>query len=188
ARSRLAKRPTGFASCSARGGTRIGKARVKACATIPARMPGASWRFGPFVADRTGYRVLREGRAIDVTPKLLDLLFHLVDHAGDLVTKEALLDALWPGANVTENALAQAVSELRQALGDDAASPRFIKTVARRGYRFIAPIERIESGAGAGSGAERLEKGNRTIAVMDFAKVSREADAAWLSAGPSETG
>jgi DNA-binding winged helix-turn-helix (wHTH) protein len=107
---------------------------------------GASLRFGPFVADRAGYRVLRDDRVVDVTPKLLDLLFHLLDHAGDLVTKEALLDALWPGANVTENALAQAVSELRQALGDDAASPRFIKTVARRGYRFIAAVEQMESG------------------------------------------
>ncbi len=100
--------------------------------------------FGPFVVDRAGYRVLRDGRPLDLTPKLLDLLLHLLDHAGTLVTKEALLDALWPDANVTDNALAQAVSELRQALGDDAGDPRFIKTVARRGYRFIAPVEPIE--------------------------------------------
>ena len=147
------------------------------------------------MADRTGYRVLREGRAIDVTPKLLDLLFHLIDHAGDLVTKEALLDALWPGANVTENALAQAVSELRQALGDDAASPRFIKTVARRGYRFIAPIEHINAEAGrAPQGGrhwearwEGADDKDRTIAVMDFANVSGDDDAAWLSAGIAET-
>jgi DNA-binding winged helix-turn-helix (wHTH) protein/Tfp pilus assembly protein PilF len=138
---------------------------------------------------------LREGRAIDVTPKLLDLLFHLIDHAGDLVTKEALLDALWPGANVTENALAQAVSELRQALGDDVASPRFIKTVARRGYRFIAPIEYINAEAGrAPQGGrhwearwEGADDKDRTIAVMDFANVSGDDDAAWLSAGIAET-
>jgi DNA-binding winged helix-turn-helix (wHTH) protein/Tfp pilus assembly protein PilF len=156
---------------------------------------GASFRFGPFVADRTGYRVLREGRAIEVTPKLLDLLFHLIDHAGDLVTKEALLDALWPGANVTENALAQAVSELRQALGDDAASPRFIKTVARRGYRFIAEIEHVNAEAGSppqgGRHREAHRQGaddrDRTIAVMDFANVSGDDDAAWLSAGIAET-
>src|SRR5438876_10039514 len=104
-------------------------------------MPGASYRFGPFVADRTGYRVLQDEETLDLTPKLLDLLFYLLDHSGDLVTKEALLDALWPEANVTENALAQAMSELRQVLGDDAGSPRFIKTVARRGYRFITAVE-----------------------------------------------
>src|SRR2546425_8817276 len=112
-------------------------------------MPGASYRFGPFVADRTGYRVLQDEETLDLTPKLLDLLFYLLDHSGDLVTKEELLDALWPEANVTENALAQAMSELRQVLGDDASSPRFIKTVARRGYRFITPVEATEPRPGA---------------------------------------
>ena len=77
-----------------------------------------SYRFGPFLLDRPAYRVLREGEPLALTPKLLDLLLHLVEHAGDLVTKEALLDAVWPDANVTDNALSQAVSELRQLLGD----------------------------------------------------------------------
>ena len=81
---------------------------------------------------------------VPLTPKLLDLLLHLIDHAGALVTKEALLEALWPGANVTDNALAQAVSDLRDALGDEPKSPQFIKTVARRGYRFIARVETVD--------------------------------------------
>ena len=92
---------------------------------------------------------------LELTPKLLDLLLHLVDHAGSLVTKEQLLDALWPGANVTDNALAQAVSELREALGDDAATPRFIKTVTRRGYRFIAPVEALTAPRGTGRHTSR---------------------------------
>src|SRR5882672_8665297 len=108
-------------------------------------MPDASYRFGPFVADRTGYRVLRDGDPLDLTPKLLDLLFHLLDHSAALVTKEALLASLWPDANVTDNALAQAMSELRQALGDDPGAPQFIKTVARRGYRFIASVTRVDA-------------------------------------------
>src|SRR5204862_5200056 len=108
-------------------------------------MAVATFRFGPYVADRTAYRVTRGADVVELTPKLLDLLFYLLDHAGSLVTKEDLLEALWPGANVTENALSQAVSELRHGLGDEAAAPRFIKTVARRGYRFIAPVEASES-------------------------------------------
>src|SRR5215470_10180602 len=100
------------------------------------------YRFGPFVVDRSRYRVVRGDSTIEVTPKLLDLLLHLLDHAGELVTKEQLLDALWPDANVTENALAQAISELREALGDEPGAPQYIKTVARRGYRFIAPLDR----------------------------------------------
>src|SRR5580765_5871388 len=107
-------------------------------------MPGQTLRFGAFSIDRAGYRVYRGEEPVDLTPKLLDLLLHLVDHAGTLVTKEQLLDALWPGANVTDNALAQAMSELRDALGDDPGEPQFIKTIARRGYRFIATVEAID--------------------------------------------
>ena len=103
----------------------------------------AAYRFGPFLVDRAGYRVLRGDRQLDLTPKLLDLLLHLLDHAGELVTKEELLDAIWPGANVTDNALAQAVSDLRDALGDEPGSPTYIKTVARRGYRFVAPVSAL---------------------------------------------
>ncbi|HWW87408.1 MAG TPA: winged helix-turn-helix domain-containing protein [Vicinamibacterales bacterium] len=107
----------------------------------------SSYRFGPFSVDRTRYSVQKGANPVELTPKLLDLLIHLLDHAGELVTKEALLDALWPSANVTDNALAQAVSELRRALGDDAGAPHFIKTIARRGYRFIGPVQVIRAGA-----------------------------------------
>src|SRR6478672_10439912 len=101
-----------------------------------------TFRFGPFEADRVAYRVTRDRTPIDLTPKLLDLLFYFLDRPGQLVTKEALLDDLWPGANVTENALAQAMSDLREALEDEAADPTFIKTISRRGYRFIAEVQR----------------------------------------------
>ena len=154
-------------------------------------MPGASYRFGAYAADRTAYRVTEGSAPLDLTPKLLDLLFYLLDHAGDLVTKEELLDALWPDANVTENALAQAVSELRQALKDDPGSPQFIKTVARRGYRFVgvvAPLTHAPPSSASAPlpDADRDER-RRTIAVLDFTNVSGDADAAWLSAGIAET-
>ncbi|HET7698555.1 MAG TPA: winged helix-turn-helix domain-containing protein [Vicinamibacterales bacterium] len=149
-------------------------------------MPHTSHRFGPFTVDRAAYRVTRDGAPVDLTPKLLDLLIHLVDHAGELVTKEDLLDALWPDANVTDNALTQAVSELRQALGDDAAAPRYIKTVARRGYRFVAPVAPAET-TPAPPGAAAAAIDDRGIAVLDFTNVTGDADAAWLSAGIAET-
>jgi DNA-binding winged helix-turn-helix (wHTH) protein len=151
-------------------------------------LPSAVYRFGRFVVDRAAYRVLEDGRPLDLTPKLLDLLLHLLDHAGTLVTKEALLDALWPGANVTDNALAQAVSELRQALGDEAGDPTFIKTVARRGYRFVAPIaaDAVDD-AEAPAAADPASAGERSIAVLDFTNVTGDAESAWLSAGLAET-
>ena len=146
----------------------------------------AAYRFGPFLVDRAGYRVLRGGRTLDLTPKLLDLLLHLLDHAGELVTKEALLDALWADANVTDNALAQAVSELRDALGDEPASPTYIKTVARKGYRFVAPVTPLPETAAAPAD-EPHDAPDDTLAVLDFTNVTGDADAAWLSAGIAET-
>ena len=151
-------------------------------------MAAVTFRFGRFVADRTAYRVVCGDAALELTPKLLDLLFHLLDRAGSLVTKEELLDSLWPGANVTENALSQAVSDLRHALDDDAGAPTFIKTVARRGYRFIAPVETENARPAASEHALASEGGHgRAIAVMDFVNVTGEADSAWLSAGIAET-
>src|SRR5258705_6363855 len=144
-------------------------------------LPSAAYRFGPFVVDRAAYRVLHNGRPVDVTPKLLDLLLHLLDNAGTLVTKEALLDALWPGTNVTDNALAQAVSELRQVLGDDAGDPRFIKTVARRGYRFIATVDPLPAPAEPGSQPDEPPKViEQSIAVLDFTNVTGDPESAWL--------
>src|SRR5262245_47856991 len=107
-----------------------------------------TYRFGPFVADRTTYRVLRDEQALDLTPKLLDLLFYFLDRPAILVTKEPLLDDIWPDANVTDKALAQPSSDLRVALGARAAEPTYIRTVARRGYRFVASVEPAQSAGG----------------------------------------
>lgn len=149
-------------------------------------------RFGPFLLDRTRYQVRQDADIVALTPKLIDLLCLLVDHAGELVTKEQLLDALWPGANVTDNALTQAVSELRAALGDDPGASTYIKTVARRGYRFVAEVTVVAATAPARTATRpaatpHTPAAPRTIAVMDFSNLSKDPDAAWLSAGIAET-
>jgi DNA-binding winged helix-turn-helix (wHTH) protein len=153
------------------------------------------YRFGPFVADRTAYAVARNERRLDLTPKLLDLLFYLLERPATLVTKEELLDGVWPGANVTDNALAQAISDLRDALGDSPSKPAFIRTVARRGYRFVAEINTAAAAASPtipaipphASTDAQGQMGPRTIAVLDFANVTGDPDVAWLSAGIAET-
>ena len=147
-------------------------------------------RFGPFLLDRSGYRLLHGTEPLTLTPQLLDLLIYLVDRAGSLVTKDELLNALWPNANVTENAVAHAVSDLRQVLGDNASAPVFIKTVARRGYRFIATAENVQAAAQPTTkprDAERHESDVPAVAVLDFVNVTDDADASWLSAGIAET-
>jgi DNA-binding winged helix-turn-helix (wHTH) protein/tetratricopeptide (TPR) repeat protein len=97
--------------------------------------------FGPFRLDTAACRLLRDDSPVDLSPRLYDLLRLLVSRPGELIPKEELLEALWPGVFVTENSLTRAISDLRLVLGDDAAAPRFVQTVARRGYRFVAPVE-----------------------------------------------
>lgn len=161
-------------------------------------MTATGYQFGGFRFDPVTYRVARGADPLELTPKLLDLLLYFLERPATLITKEELLDALWPDANVTENALAQAVSELRQGLGDDAAAPQFIRTVARRGYRFIAPVtaitERQPAPDPAGTparpdtnAARPVESAHRSIAVLDFAQAPASGGDAWLSAGIAET-
>jgi predicted ATPase/DNA-binding winged helix-turn-helix (wHTH) protein len=86
-------------------------------------------------------------QAQTLRPKTFALLRYLVAHAGQLLTKTALLEALWPETIVSEVVLSVCLRELRQALGDDARAPRFIETVYRRGYRFIGHLPIVHSSA-----------------------------------------
>ena len=95
-------------------------------------------RFDAFALDRQRHVLMRHGADVPLSPHLVDILEHLALRRGELVTKESLLDQFWPDVSVTENTLTRAIADIRKALGDDAAAPRFIQTVARRGYRFIA--------------------------------------------------
>lgn len=147
-----------------------------------------TFRFGPYRADRATYQAFLGDRPLQLTPKLLDLLFYLLERPATLVTKEQLLADVWPDANVTDNALAQAVSELREALDDSASAPTYIKTIARRGYRFIAPVEADQGKSAPAVAATPAASGaRRQIAVLDFTNVTGDADVAWLAAGIAET-
>lgn len=96
--------------------------------------------FGPFRLDPDRHRLWRGQSAIALRPKSWDVLCYLIEHAGVLVTKEALHEAIWHGAAVSEDSLTQCIGELRRVLGDSARRPRFIETVHRRGFRFIATL------------------------------------------------
>ncbi len=149
----------------------------------------ASYRFGPFTVDAGSYRLLRGSDVIPLSPKIIDLLLYLVARQSSLVPKDELFAALWPDVAVTDNALTQAVSELRQALGDDASKPTYIQTVARRGYRFIASVEVGVPGPPAPEPVIEAPARAKApaIAVMDFANVSTDREFAWLSSGIAET-
>jgi DNA-binding winged helix-turn-helix (wHTH) protein len=96
--------------------------------------------FGPYRLDLAALRLWRGTQAVKLTGKTFAVLRYLVEHPGQLVTEEDLFQAVWAETVVSDATLASCIQELRQALRDDAKKPRYIETVHRRGYRFLAPI------------------------------------------------
>jgi len=112
----------------------------------------ARYRFSDVELDLDRFEVTRAGRRLALEPKAVLVLQFLVERPGRLVTKDDLLDGVWPGVAVTPNALTRVIAQLRRELGDDASDARVIETVPTRGYRFIAELETLPS-AGARDGA-----------------------------------
>ena len=115
-------------------------------------MSSFQWRFADFRLDPDNACLWRGTQPIALTPKAFDVLHYLVTHPDRLVTKDTLLDAVWPETAISDVVVRIAIGELRRALGDTAQAPRFIATVHRRGYRFVAPVaEYTEEGPGPAS-------------------------------------
>ena len=108
---------------------------------------GGAYQFGPFRLDVRERRLSRGAEVIPLRLKVFDTLLVLVENAGRLVTKQELLDKVWPETTVEENNLNHNVSVLRRALGDRATGQQYIETVPRVGYRFAAPVETASAGA-----------------------------------------
>src|SRR6187397_2294031 len=106
-------------------------------------MAHSEYQFGPFHLDGRERRLSRGGDVIPLRLKVFETLLALVENAGRLVTKQELLDTVWPGTAVEENNLNHNVSVLRKALGENATGQQYIETVPRIGYRFVAPVEAI---------------------------------------------
>ncbi|HEX6495575.1 MAG TPA: winged helix-turn-helix domain-containing protein [Acidobacteriaceae bacterium] len=107
--------------------------------------PARRFRFGVFEADARTGELRRQGVRIKLHSQPLQLLFLLLERPGELLTREEICRELWPDGTVVdyEHGVNSAVNRIREALGDKAGTPRFIETLARRGYRFVAPVERI---------------------------------------------
>src|SRR5262245_22373374 len=99
--------------------------------------------FDRFILDPANASLTLDGNTVPVTPKAFELLCCLVGRAGQLLTKDELFAAVWPRRFVSESVLKDNISDLRQALGDQTKAPRYIDTVARRGYRFIAETKEL---------------------------------------------
>ncbi|HSD47548.1 MAG TPA: transcriptional regulator, partial [Pyrinomonadaceae bacterium] len=96
--------------------------------------------FGPYRLNLTERSLTRDGEVVALSPKATEILVRLVTNAGCLVEKDDLLRDVWPDTFVEESNLTQNIFILRRALGDERAEPKYIETVARRGYRFVASV------------------------------------------------
>ena len=107
--------------------------------------PARRYRFGAFEADATTGELRRQGILIKLNAQPFQVLFMLLERPGELLTREEISRELWPDGTFVdyEHGVNSAVNRIREALGDTASNPRFIVTLARRGYRFVAPVERI---------------------------------------------
>ncbi len=110
--------------------------------------PARRYRFGAFEADAATGELRRLGILIKLNAQPFQVLLMLLERPGELLTREEICKELWPGDTFVdyEHGVNSAVNRIREALGDTASNPRFVLTLARRGYRFVAPVERISLG------------------------------------------
>jgi DNA-binding winged helix-turn-helix (wHTH) protein len=119
-------------------------------------MSSPQWRFADFRLDPDNACLWRGTQPLALTPKAFDVLHYLITHPDRLVTKDTLLDAVWAETAVSEAVVRIAIGELRRALGDTAQASRYIATVPRRGYRFVAPVVEYTEAVPGPTGAPPL--------------------------------
>ncbi len=113
------------------------------------KKPKQLYEFGPFRLDAAERLLLRAGETVPLTPKAFDVLLALLEQPGHLLEKEVLLKAVWPDSFVEENNLADNISRLRKALCDGENGQKFIETVPKRGYRFVADVKELNGESAA---------------------------------------
>ncbi len=137
---------------------------------------GSILAFADFRVDAPNGRLWRDDEPLPITPKVLSVLHHLAERPQQLVTKADLFAHVWPETVVGDAVLTVAIGEIRKLLGDDPRTPRFIETVHRRGYRFIAPVTAAGAAVGrpvradarerASAAARRDDAGERKAGVV----------------------
>ena len=112
---------------------------------MPESVPARRYRFGAFEADASTGELRRQGIRIKLNAQPFQVLLMLLEHPGEVLTREEISRALWSDGTFVDydHGVNSAVNRIREALGDAANNPRFVETLARRGYRFVAPVESI---------------------------------------------
>jgi len=109
--------------------------------------PRQAFQLGAWLVEPTLDRISRAGRVVRLRPRAMDVLICLALEAGELASKQNLIDAVWHTEFVSEHALTQVIAEIRAALGDDARNPTYIENIPRRGYRLVATVTPVTASA-----------------------------------------
>jgi len=141
----------------------------------------SAYVFGNFRLDPVSHILLRNGQRVGLTPKTFELLLLLVEGRGDVLSKEQLMETLWPETFVEEANLTQHVATLRKALSGSDPNHKFIETIPKRGYRFLAPIDIVEN--------RQREPGvsRPSLAVLPFNLFGTDAADSFLSLGIADS-
>lgn len=144
---------------------------------------GACYEFGPYRLD-VGRRILMRGdEAVALAPKVTEILILLVSRAGELIEKADLIEQIWPDSFVEEANVSQNIFYLRRVLGDVRGEPKFIETVVKRGYRFIAPVQVVQCESSESDESETLRSTPPTIAVLPLLNTTKDPEVEYLVDG-----
>ena len=110
------------------------------------RLMADAFQIGPWVAVPSLNTLSLNGKNVHVEPKVMEVLVCLAGRPGETISKDKLLEVVWPGTFVTDDVLTRCVSELRRVFEDDPRQSRFIQTIPKRGYRLIASIAPLTAG------------------------------------------
>lgn len=145
--------------------------------------------FGECAIDVERRQLRRSGKLVHVEPQVFDLIVYLVQHRDRVVSKDQLLDAVWKGRIVSDSALSTRINAARQAIGDSGEVQKFIQTLARRGFRFIATVEETISAHAIASdtpGRTAQAAERPSIAVLSFDNPGGAADESYFAEGMAE--
>lgn len=147
-----------------------------------------AYRFADVVVDCARFAVLKGGQVVKITPRAFEVLLYLIRQRGRVVGKQELFEQVWKEAYVSDNALTRMVKEIRHVIGDDANAPRYIETVPKRGYRFVAEVQETTEERTL-TKAERPNGDNRlpTVAVLPFKTLGAGQANEYLQFGLADT-